>query len=84
MAISIILTALNLILERKSGLFDRSWVAGEYLFIVTVTIFGYMILNHVGVTVIEVVASQMLAYGTIACIQGALLVVFGVYVVDVS
>ena len=32
MAISIALTSLNLIIERKSGLFDRSWVAGKSIY----------------------------------------------------
>ena len=32
----------------------------------------------------EVVSSQILAYGVIACIQAAILTIFGVYVVNVS
>ena len=32
----------------------------------------------------EVVTSQVVAYGTIACIQAALLTIFGIYVVNVS
>ena len=84
MAISIALTSLNLIIERKSGLFDRSWVAGKSIFIVTLTIFGHIMLHCAGVTVLEVIASQMFAYGVIACIQAAILTIFGVYVVNVS
>ena len=41
-------------------------------------------LYYAGVTVLEVMASQMIAYGVIACIQAAILTIFGVFVVNVS
>lgn len=49
-----------------------------------VTIFVCYSSPCAGVTVLEVIASQMVAYGTIAFIQAAILIVFGIYVVNVS
>ena len=37
-----------------------------------------------GVNVIEVIVSQVVAYGVITSLQAVLLVVSGVYIVDVS
>ena len=37
-----------------------------------------------GVNVVEVISSQMITYSTITCAQAVLLVISGVYIVDVS
>ncbi|XP_065887972.1 ABC transporter G family member 23-like isoform X2 [Dysidea avara] len=63
MYVAITLTATNLIAIRKSGLYDRTWVAG--------------------VSVIEIVISQMMANGIVLLLQMVPAVFFVIYVFNV-
>ncbi|XP_065887981.1 ABC transporter G family member 20-like [Dysidea avara] len=64
LTVAITLTSTNLITERKSGLYDRTWVAG--------------------VSVIEVVTSQMVTYGLMAMLQVIPAIIVGIYAFDVK
>ncbi|XP_065885768.1 ABC transporter G family member 20-like isoform X2 [Dysidea avara] len=64
LTITIALTSTNLIIERKGGLYDRTWVAG--------------------VSVIEVVISQMFAYTFAVLLQVISATLFTIYVFNVK
>lgn len=80
LGVAISLTATNLINDRQSGLFDRSYAAGTMCY----EAIQFITCHCAGVNAIEVIISQMVAYGTITCAQAILLVVSGVYIIDVS
>ena len=80
LGVAISLTATNLINDRQSGLFDRSYAAGTPWY----EAIQFITCHHAGVNAIEVIISQVVAYGTITCVQTILLVVSGVYIIDVS
>ena len=58
-------------------------MGGRYVYHITVIIV-YLLCSPVGVSVIEVVTSQMIAYGLMAMLQVVPAVFVGIYAFDVS
>ena len=79
-ALSMTLTATQLITERKEGVIDRTWVAGELI----VVMWCHMILYILGVTVPEIIISQTISFFFMALAQSIPLFFFVTYVFDVS
>lgn len=74
------LTATQLITERKEGVIDRTWVAGE---LVVIT-WCHMMLYIAGVTATEIILAQTISFFFMALAQSIPLFFFVTYVFDVS